>query len=60
MFAGNNDDIKSTVDPVPVSSLQKREEPKIETKKIGKKIIDGVPEGFFDDEKLNSRVVETI
>ncbi|VDN58786.1 unnamed protein product [Dracunculus medinensis] len=59
-FKSNNDDIKSTVDPVPVSSLQKREEPKIETKKIGKKIIDGVPEGFFDDEKLNSRVVETI
>ncbi|MFH4984389.1 hypothetical protein AB6A40_011098 [Gnathostoma spinigerum] len=25
-----------------------------------KKIIEGVPEGFFDDEKLNSRVAETI
>ncbi|VDM45638.1 unnamed protein product [Toxocara canis] len=27
---------------------------------IPKNVIEGVPEGFFDDEKLNSRVVETI
>uniref|UniRef100_A0A914RB19 ZNF380 coiled-coil domain-containing protein n=1 Tax=Parascaris equorum TaxID=6256 RepID=A0A914RB19_PAREQ len=27
---------------------------------IPKNVIEGVPEGFFDDEKLNNRVVETI